>query len=414
MSSTLYTHIRTIWQVSDAPTPIKVKNELNEINSISNAYLLVDKGKIIDFGLMSASLPNSNKQINLEGKMILPTWVDSHTHLIFAKTRETEFVDRIKGLSYAEIAAKGGGIHNSAAQLKKMSEDTLFNEAMIRLDNIIRQGTGAIEIKSGYGLDAENELKMLRVIKRMKSESPIPIKATFLGAHALPQAYKNNRQGYIDQITNHMLPIIAEEELADYCDVFCEKGFFSPSEMEQILQASQQYGIVPKIHTNQFNSMGGIEAAIRQNAISVDHLEVLEDHEIELLADSGTMATLLPGAAFFLDDPYPPARKMIEKGVKISIATDYNPGSCPTGSMAFMISLACIKMKMLPMEAINASTINAAFSLSLQNELGSIERGKRANFIITKNIPSLAYIPYALCSDFVSNVIINGERYQSD
>ena len=412
MTKTLYINIHTLWQVSDSPIGIKTKDELKEIKSLKNAYLLVENGHITEFGSMTSLLPDSDEIYDVKDGMIMPTWVDSHTHLVFATTRENEFVDRINGLSYTEIAAKGGGIHNSARKLRELPFETLLKDAMDRLYLMISKGTGAIEIKSGYGQDLENELKMLRVIKEMKKLSPIPIKASFLGAHALPLKFKDNRQGYIDEITQKMIPQVALEGLADYCDVFCEKGFFSPNEMDEILKAGTKHGLRPKIHTNQFNSMGGIEVAIANDAISVDHLEVLNDSEIERLAKSTVFATMLPGAAFFLDDPFPPARKMIQAGVKLAIATDYNPGSCPIGDMHFMISLACVKMKMLPKEVINSVTINAAHALQLNNKLGSIETGKLANLIITKRIPSIDYIPYAICSDFISDVIIKGKVFK--
>ena len=341
--------------------------------------------------------------------MVLPCWCDSHTHIVFAKSREEEFIDKIKGLSYADIAAKGGGILNSANKLNETSEDELFNSAWKRLEEVSRLGTGAIEIKSGYGLTVDSELKMLRVIRKLKERSSLSIKATFLGAHTYPLAFKENHQGYIDSIINEMLPVIAKEKLADYIDVFCETGFFSPEEMEAICKAGMSYGLKPKLHINQLNSIGGIESAIKLNAVSVDHLETMTDKDIELLGNSNLIGTLLPTAAFFLRMQYQPARKLIDNNCAIALASDYNPGSSPSGNMNFVVALSCIQMKMLPEETINAATINGAYAMELQNEVGSITIGKKANLIFTKPIPSLAYLPYSFGNNLIDKVMIGGE-----
>lgn len=390
------------------------KEQLANLPCISNSWLLIENGIIADYGLMQnipdviAKISNS---IDATDKMVLPTWCDSHTHLVFAAPREEEFVDKIKGLSYAEIAAKGGGILNSAAKLNAMSEEDLYQFAQKRLTDLIRLGTGAIEIKSGYGLSVDGELKMLRVIKKLKANSPIPIKATFLGAHTYPLAYKDNHQGYIDLIINKMLPAIAEDKLADYIDVFCETGFFSPEETKKICEAGIRFGLKPKIHANQLNLSGGVEVGVGIGALSVDHLETMDDGAIKTLAASNTIGTLLPTAAFFLRMAFQPARKLIDAGCAIALATDFNPGSSPSGNMNLMVAMSCIQMKMLPEEAINAATINGAYAMDLQNEIGSIMKGKRANLIITKPIPSIAYIPYSFGSNLIDDVLINGTSF---
>lgn len=383
---------------------------MRELPILRNAFLLIENQRIQDFGLMS-DLPDLNvdQKIDATGKIILPSWCDSHTHLVFATTREEEFVDRINGLTYEEIASKGGGILNSAKKLQNCSEDELYKSAVLRLKEVIMLGTGAIEIKSGYGLSVNDELKMLRVIKRLKQYFSIPIKATFLGAHAFPKVFKENRQGYIDLIIEKMLPKITEENLADYIDVFCEKGFFSPKETVQIIQAGKDYGLKPKIHTNQFTCMGGIELSVRNNAISVDHLEVLNDEEIACLQNSQTICTLLPSAPFFLNDHYPPARKILDANLPVALATDFNPGSSPSANMPLAIALACIKMRMLPTEAINAATINGAFAMEIADQVGSITKGKLANLIISKPMKSIAYLPYAFGSNMIEQVLLRGE-----
>jgi imidazolonepropionase len=379
---------------------------------IENAFVLVEDGIIADYGHMhdlELKLPHLPKNIiDATEQFVLPAWCDSHTHLVFAKSREEEFTDKLKGMSYADIAAKGGGILNSARVLNETSEDALFDLARERLTALAKLGTGAIEIKSGYGLTVEAELKMLRVIKRLRSQSSVLIKSTFLGAHTYPQAFRDNHQGYIDQIINEMLPVIAAEKLADYIDVFCETGFFSPEEMDTICRAGMQYGLRPKLHVNQLNSIGGLEKAIELNALSVDHLETMTATDIKNMAASNCIGTLLPTAAFFLRMPYQPARALIDAGAAIALASDYNPGSSPSGNMNFVVALSCIQMKMLPEEAINAATLNGAYAMELEKEAGSITIGKRANLIFTKPIPSLAYLPYAFGSNLVDKVMIGG------
>jgi imidazolonepropionase len=387
--------------------------ELRELPIIENAFLLIEDGIIAKWGLMEnlkQELPVlPNHQIDASGQFVMPTWCDSHTHMVFAGSRENEFVDKINGLSYAEIAAKGGGILNSANKLQNASEDELFNAAWERLIACSKLGTGAVEIKSGYGLTIEAELKMLRVIKKLKEKSNLTIKSTFLGAHTFPQKYKENHQGYIDEIIEQMLPIIAAENLADYIDVFCESGFFSVKEMEQICYAGLRYGLKPKLHINQLNSIGGLQSAIKMNAISVDHLETMTEQDIVDLSSSNTIGTLLPTAAFFLRMQYQPARELINGGCAIALASDFNPGSSPSFNMNFVVALSCIQMKMLPQEAINAATINGAFAMDIQNELGSISVGKKANLIFTKPIHSIDYLPYAFGSNLIEKVMIQGE-----
>ena len=346
--------------------------------------------------------------IDVTGKLILPTWCDSHTHLVFADTREEEFVNRINGLSYEQIAQKGGGILNSAKKLQNKPEDELYNDAALRLSNLIKTGTGAIEIKSGYGLTLESELKMLRVVKRLKENFPLPMKATFLGAHALPNLFKQKREAYIKLIIDEMLPAIAAQKLADYIDVFCEKGYYSPEETNQILKAGLQYGLIPKIHVNQFNAIGGVKVGVDNNALSVDHLEVLTDEDLVYLRNSQTMPVSLPSCSFFLGIPYTNARKIIDANLPMALASDYNPGSSPSGNMNFVVSLASIKMKMTPEEAINAATINGAYALGLSDTVGSISRGKFANFIITKPIKSYRFLPYSFTDNSIENVYIKG------
>ena len=385
--------------------------ELAELPVIENAFLRIEDGLIKEWGEMSSvvSVESSVEEvIDAKGASILPTWCDSHTHLVFAASREDEFVDKIKGLSYAEIAAKGGGILNSAKKLQKASEDELFDQAWKRLQELMHLGTGAIEIKSGYGLTVDAEMKMLRVIKRLKEKAPIPVKATFLGAHTYPLEFKEYHQGYIDQILHEMLPRIAGEKLADYIDVFCEEGFFSPEETETICRAGMQYGLKPKIHANQLNLSGGTETGVKLGALSVDHLETMNPATIESLAGSETIGTLLPTAAFFLRMPFQPARAMLDKGCAIALASDYNPGSSPSGNMNLVVAMSCTGMKLLPEEAINAATINGAYAMELGNELGSITPGKKANLIFTKPIPSIAYLPYAFGSNLIEKVMING------
>ncbi len=405
----LIKNIKTLVGVDEDFCQVKKGAEMKNLPTINNAWLLIEKNKIADFGKMETCPERNDDIIDASGKMIFPSWCDSHTHLVFAGSREGEFRDRIEGLSYEEIARRGGGILNSAKRLRVTPEEDLLEQAWTRLEEVKNFGTGVIEIKSGYGLTVESELKMLRVIRKLKAISPLKIKSTFLGAHALPPEFKENRNGYIQLIINELLPQIADEGLADYIDVFCEKVAFSPAETEQIMEAGSKYNLKPKIHTNQFNCMGGIEASVKHGAISVDHLEVVNDAEIEVLKNSNTMATLLPSAPFFINDHYPPARKLIDAGLPVALATDFNPGSTPSGRMSFVVSLACIKMKMLPEEAINAATINGAVALELQNDFGSIARGKVANVFITKPMSSIAFLPYSFGSNLVETVILNGE-----
>jgi imidazolonepropionase len=371
----------------------------------------IEDGKIFGYGKMS-ELPISmhyDQTVNADGAYVLPCWCDSHTHLVFAASREEEFIYRLKGLSYTVIAGKGGGILNSAMKLNEMSEDELFSLAIKRLNELIKLGTGAIEIKSGYGLNVEGELKILRVIRRLQQVACIPVRSTFLGAHAYPLEYKNDHEGYIRLIVEEMLPNIAKEQLADYIDIFCEEGFFSVNEMKRICNAGIQYGLKPKLHVNQLTSIGGIKAAIEVNALSVDHLETMTDDDVVQLSSSNTIGTLLPTAAYFLRMNYPPARKLIEAGSAIALASDFNPGSSPSGNMNMVVSMSCIQMRMLPEEAINAATGNGAFAMELQNEVGSITIGKKANLIFTKPISSLAYLPYAFGNNLIDKVMINGK-----
>lgn len=383
--------------------------EMSKLPLVENAFLLIENEQIKDFGEMNATPERADEIIDATGKFVFPSWCDSHTHLVFAGSREGEFADRINGLSYEEIAERGGGILNSARRLQQTSESELIEQALRRVEEVRNYGTGLIEIKSGYGLTVESELKMLRVIKKLKTQTDLTIKSTFLGAHTFPVEYRKNRKGYLDLIFDKMLPQIAEEGLADYIDVFCEKVAFSPEETIQIMEAGEKYGLKPKIHTNQFNCMGGIQASVAHNAISVDHLEVVNEEEIEVLSKSNTIATLLPSAPFFLNDHYPPARQLLDADLTVALATDFNPGSTPSGRMSFVLSLACVKMKMTPEEAINAATINGAAALEEDANFGSITRGKKANVFITKPMPSIAYLPYSFGTDLVERVIINGK-----
>ena len=389
--------------------------ELAELPVIDDAWLLIEGEHIADFGPMSAlpmplaALRGTPAATDAVGCLVLPAWADSHTHLVFAGSRESEFVDKIRGLSYADIHARGGGILNSARRLASTPEEVLFTEAWQRLQELAGMGTGAVEIKSGYGLTVEGELKMLRVIKKLKQRSSLCIKATFLGAHAYPEPYRQNHQGYIDLIIDEMLPVIAAEGLADFIDVFCEEGFFSPAETETILRAGARFGLPAKIHANQLHLSGGVETGVRSGALSVDHLETMDPSAIAVLAGSGTIGTLLPTAAYFLRMPYQPARALIDAGCAIALASDYNPGSSPSGNMNFVVSIGCIQLRLLPEEAVNAATLNGAYAMSLGDRIGSITRGKWANLIITRPVPSLAYLPYAFGSNLVGRVMIRGE-----
>ena len=410
----LFKNIKTLVQVRDASV-LKVSGaEMKELPCIENAWLAVDNGLIADYGSMN-DFPGIEdwkglEIIDCEGKIIMPCYADSHTHIVYAGNREGEFVDRINGLSYEEIFARGGGILNSAKKLSEATEDELFEQAMVRLNEVISQGTGSIEIKSGYGLSVESELKMLRVIKRIKDLNLVPVKATFLGAHALPLDYKNDKPGYINLIINEMLPKIAAEKLADFMDVFCEQNYFTYEETKIILEAGKKHGLIPKVHAEQMSHFGGIKAGVESGAISVDHLEFCDDADIELLKHSNTMATVLPGAAFFLGLPLPPARKMIDAGLPIAFASDFNPGSCPSGNMNFMMSLGCVQYKLTPEEVINACTINSAYAMQVSQQVGSITIGKKANFFITKPISSYGFIPYSFGSNLIESVYLNGVK----
>ena len=409
--TTLFTHIKSLSGILDYHIEWLKGKDLATINSIENAWLSIRDGKIEDFGSMdniNVDASHYDEHINAEGKFIIPAWCDSHTHLVYAGSRELEFVDRIKGLPYEEIAKRGGGILNSAKRLQSASEDELFDTAWERLQEVKSFGTAAIEIKSGYGLNTESEIKMLRVIKRLKENSDVLIKSNFLAAHAFPMEFKENHQGYVDIIINEMLPQVASEGLADYIDAFCEFGFFSVDETAQILEAGAKYGLKPKIHANQLNYSGGIQVGVKYNAISVDHLECVGEEELACLQNSNTIGTLLPSAAFFINLAYQPARKMIDAGLGLALASDYNPGTSPSGNMNFIASLACTQLKMLPEEAINACTINGAYAMELQGVCGSITRGKYANLILTKKIPSLAYIPYSFGNNCIERVFVKG------
>lgn len=407
----LLTNIKLLVNVRTENRLLKGK-ELAVLPCIEDAYLAIENDRIASFGTMDDLIHNTRvftEVVDLAGQMVLPCWCDSHTHLVFATTRENEFVDKLKGKTYAEIAAAGGGILSSAKAIEAISENELFNLSWNRLEDLLYLGTGAIEIKSGYGLSIESELKMLRVIKRLKEKSPIPIKATFLGAHTYPLAFKENHKGYIDLIINEMLPAIAKENLADFIDVFCEEGFFSKEETIQICNAGKQYGLGAKVHANQLSLSGGVEAGVEVGAISVDHLETMDDASVQVLANSNTIGTMLPTAAFFLRLPFQPARKLIDEGCSVALASDFNPGSSPSSNMNFVVALSCIQMKMLPEEAINAATINGAFAMGVQDLVGSIIKGKKANLIITKPIPSLAYLPYSFGDNLIDKVIVDGK-----
>ena len=410
--TTLFINIKELIQVRDKSVKKVSGKDMSILPVIKNAFMLIEDDIIINFGSMdNLDVKKADKVVDLSGRLVLPTWCDSHTHLVYADSREEEFVDRIKGLSYHEIAEKGGGILNSAKKLQLKIEDQLYNDAVIRIEEIIKSGTGALEIKSGYGLTLDSELKMLQVIKKLKETFPIPIKATFLGAHAIPSKYKENREEYIQLIINRMIPEIASQKLADYIDVFCEKGYFSPEETNRILKAGITYGLIPKIHVNQFNSIGGIKVGVNNNALSLDHLEVLTDEDISILSKSDTMPVALPSCSFFLGIPYTNARKIIDSNIPLAIASDFNPGSTPSGNMNFVVSLACIKLKMTPEEAINAATLNAAYALNLSKEIGSISKGKLANFMITNPIKSYNFLPYSFGNNSIERIYFNGIEY---
>jgi imidazolonepropionase len=407
MGTLLVRNARQLIQVERERRPLLRGQALGDLPVLDDGYVLAENGRIVAFGPSSEAPERADRVIDAGGGLVLPCWVDSHTHLVFAGSREGEFADRIRGLTYEEIARRGGGILNSARLLRETPEEALREQAHARLEEVQSKGTGAMEIKSGYGLSLDAELKMLRVIRWLKEISRAPIKATFLGAHAVPLEYRDRRESYVRLIIEEMIPRIAGEGLADYIDVFCEKVAFSVVEMDRILDAGVRHGLKPKVHVNQFNAMGGIETAVRHGAVSVDHLEVVAEEDLPWLGK--TISTLLPSAPFFLNDHYPPARKLIEAGAAIALATDYNPGSSPSGSMPLVLSLACIKMRMTPEEAVNAATLNGAYALELESECGGIARGKRADLIVTRPVPSLAFLPYAFGSDWTAQVILNGE-----
>ena len=408
--TTLFINIKELIQVRDSNISFVSGNEMKELPTIKNAFLVIENGLIADYGSMENCPKIDGEIIDVTGKMILPSWCDSHTHIVYAGNREGEFVDRINGLSYEEIANRGGGILNSARKLQETSEEELYNQSKARLEEVMQLGTGAIEIKSGYGLTEEAELKMLRVIERLKESYNIPIKATFLGAHAVPNEYKDNKEGYLQMLIEEVIPEVAAQNLADYIDIFCETGYFSVADTELILSAGKKHGLIPKIHVNQFTAIGGVQAGIKFDALSVDHLEEMREEDIEALKNTNTMPVALPSCSYFLSIPYTPARKMIDAGLPLALATDYNPGSTPSGNMNFVVSTACIKMKMTPEEAINAATINGAYAMGLENEVGSITKGKLANFIITKPINSYGFIPYSFGINQIENIYLKGQK----
>lgn len=407
----IFKNIKQLIQVREETLKPLKGSEMKDLPVIDKAWLLVEDGKIADFGKME-HFPTFEgvTEVDASGKFLLPGWIDSHTHLVYAGNREQEFIDRINGLTYEEIAEKGGGIVNSAKKLQETDEDELYLQSAKRLEEVMRMGTTAIEIKSGYGLTTEAELKMLRVIRKLRDNYELPVKATFLGAHAIPPEYKNDKDGYLDLLINEMMPKIAEEGLAEYVDIFCEKGYFSVEDTHRVLKAGQKYGLIPKIHVNQFNTIGGIKAAVEHKALSVDHLEVMAPEDLEVLKNSETMPVALPSCSLFLSIPYTPARDIIDSGLPLALATDYNPGSTPNGNMNLVISLACIKMKMNPEEAINAATINAAYAMGILDTHGSITKGKAANLILTDEIPSYGFLPYSFGANHIDSVYINGKK----
>ena len=408
--TTLIINIKELLQIRDTTITKVSGKDMKHLPTIKNAFVLIEDDVILDFGEMK-NLPTikADKEIDAKGKIVLPSWCDSHTHIVYAGNREQEFVDRINGLSYEEIANRGGGILNSAKTLQETTKEDLYNQSIPRVKEVMKLGTGAIEIKSGYGLTTEAELKILRVAKRIQKEFPILVKTTFLGAHALPLEYKNRKEEYVDLVINEILPKVAEENLADYIDVFCEKGYFSLEDTERILEAGKAYSLIPKIHVNQFNAFGGVALGVKHNALSVDHLEELNEEDVKALQDSNTIPVALPSCSYFLSIPYTPARQLIDAGLPLALATDYNPGSTPSGNMNFVVSTACIKMKMTPEEAINAATINGAYAMGLSNECGSITKGKKANLIITKEVPSYGFLPYAFGNNLIDTIIISGK-----
>jgi imidazolonepropionase len=406
----LFKNIKELIQVRETAIVFLSGKEMNVLPTLKNGFLLVKNGLIADFGSMENCPDIEIKTIDATGRMILPSWCDSHTHIVYAGNREDEFVNRINGLSYKEIADNGGGILNSAKKLQETSEEDLYNQSKVRLEEVIQLGTGAVEIKSGYGLTKDAELKMLRVIKKLKENYPIAIKATFLGAHAVPSIYKNNKSAYLQMLIDDILPTIEREKLADFIDIFCETGYFSVADTQQILDAGKKHGLVGKIHVNQFTAIGGIQVGIENNVRSVDHLEEMRSEDIEALKNTKTMPVALPSCSYFLSIPYTPARKMIDAGLPLALATDYNPGSTPSGNMNFVVATACVKMRMTPEEAINAATINGAYAMNLQDKVGSITKGKLANLILTKEINSYHFIPYSFGNHSIEKVFLKGEE----
>jgi len=409
---TVIKNISELVQTEETPKKWVAGADMNKLNTIKDAFVEIEDGIITDFGSMDVWIGiddwNNTEIIDAEGGMVFPTYCDSHTHLVFAASREGEFVDRINGLNYEDIAKRGGGILNSAEKLQNTSEDQLFEDALVRLNELVKMGTGAVEIKSGYGLTLDAELRILRVIKRLKEYSDVTIKSTFLGAHALPNEYKDNKDGYMDLVINEILPKVAEEKLADYVDIFCEKGYFTVDDTKRLLEAASKFGIKAKTHVNQFNAIGGVKASVDLGALSVDHLEEMNEDDFDALKNSDCMPTILPACSFFLGIPYGPAKEMIKRGLPVALATDYNPGSAPSGNMNFVSSLGCIQMKMTPEEVVNATTINAAYAMGIEKELGSICIGKKANLFITKPIPSYAYLPYEFGHNVIDRIILNG------
>ncbi|TBW28572.1 imidazolonepropionase [Gramella sp. KN1008] len=406
----LFSNIKELLQVREEKILKVSGTDMKELPSIKNAWLLIEDDRIEAYDSMD-NPPDIevNEKIDASGKIILPSWCDSHTHIVYAGNREQEFADRINGLSYEEIANRGGGILNSAKTLQETPEEEVYKQSAKRLEEVMKLGTGAVEIKSGYGLTEEAELKMLRVIKKLRENYELPVKATFLGAHAIPKDYKERPQEYMDLVINEILPKVAEQELAEYIDIFCEKGYFTVEDTHKLLSAAKEYGLKPKIHVNQFNAIGGVKAGVEHNALSVDHLEVMNDEDIEILKNSDTMPVALPSCSLFLSIPYTPARKIMDAGLPLALATDFNPGSTPSGNMNLVVSLACIKMKMTPEEAINAATINGAYAMELSESHGSITKGKKANLIVTKEIPSYTFLPYAFGTNSIDSVYVNGK-----
>jgi len=413
---TLITNIKKLVQVGSSPRKWVAGEEMSVLPCLSDAYLLIEGDRIAGFGEMDR-LDRSKLQetdflheIDASGRLVLPSFCDSHTHLVYAGSREIEYIDKIRGFSYEEIARRGGGILNSARRMRQASEEELYEDAYVRIEEIASLGTGAVEIKSGYGLDTESELKMLRIIRRLKETTPLLIKATFLGAHAVPEEYKGRQTEYVDLIINEMIPAVAAEDLADYIDVFCDKGFFTIEDTDRMLNAGMKYGLRPKIHANELDFSGGVQVGVKYNALSVDHLEYIGEKEIQCLLGSDTMPTVLPGAAFFLNMPCSPVREMIRAGLPVALASDYNPGSSPSGNMKLVMSLGCVNYKMLPEEVINATTLNSAYAMGVEEEVGSITVGKLANFYITKPIPGIEFLPYAYGSNLIDQVFLRGKQ----